>query len=133
LAEAYAFRAFLDKVGEANPIVLHLEMRSSSEMRNRLIYSLIITAMGLFVLQSPVKAAQVCKVTDPTDTPLNVRDRPNGEIINALRNGREVDILGSAYDEQGRPWVKIGGYYQGEYRTWGWVIREFISCYNTQS
>jgi hypothetical protein len=113
------------------PTIVHLEMRSSSKMRNRLIYSLLILATGLFVIQLPAQAAQVCKVTDPTDSPLNVRDRPNGEIINALRNGREVAILETAYDEQGRPWAKVGGYYQGEYRIWGWVIREFISCYNT--
>jgi hypothetical protein len=23
----------------------------------------------------------------------------------------------------------VGGYYQDEYRIWGWVFREFISCY----
>ncbi|MBD2181133.1 SH3 domain-containing protein [Planktothrix sp. FACHB-1355] len=77
-----------------------------------------------------VQAESVCQVTDPTGTPLNVRDRPNGRIINTLRNGREVYIQEISYDNKGRPWAKIGGYYNGQYRVWGWVIREFISCYN---
>jgi hypothetical protein len=100
------------------------------DMKNKLIYLLVAFSVSLFAVAAPASAAQVCKVTDPTDSPLNVRDRPNGEIINALRNGREVEILETAYDDQNRPWVKIGGYYQGDYRIWGWVIREFISCYN---
>lgn len=72
----------------------------------------------------------VCQVTDPTGTPLNVRNSPNGRVINALRNGREVYILKTSYDSQGRTWVFVGGYYRGEYRVWGWVLREFISCYD---
>jgi hypothetical protein len=77
----------------------------------------------------PVQAAKVCKVTDPTGTPLNVRDQPNGRVINALKNGREVNIEAITNDSKGRPWAKVGGYYKGEYRIWGWVLREFISCY----
>jgi hypothetical protein len=76
------------------------------------------------------KAETVCKVTDPTGTPLNVRDTPNGRVINTLKNGREVSINQISYDSKGRPWAKVGGYYNGEYRVWGWVLREFISCYN---
>jgi hypothetical protein len=103
--------------------------RSHSEMKTKLIYRLLAVSVSLVAAAAPARAAEVCKVTDPTGSPLNVRDRPNGEIVNALRNGREVEILETAYDDQNRPWVKIGGYYQGEYRIWGWVIREFISCY----
>jgi len=99
-------------------------------MKNRLLIVLSLALMGLLIIELPVNAEQICKVTDPTDTPLNVRDRPNGEIVNALRNGREIDILEIAYAEQNRPWAKIGGYYEGEYRIWGWVLREFVSCYS---
>jgi hypothetical protein len=87
--------------------------------------SLILIANPL-----PVFAEQVCQVTDPTGTPLNVRATPNGKVINALKNGREVSIIETTYDDQDRPWAKIAGYYQGQYRVWGWVLREFISCYN---
>jgi hypothetical protein len=75
-----------------------------------------------------VMAQQVCKVDDSSGTPLNVRATPNGKVINALKNGRVVDIIESKDDDQGRSWVKIGGSYKGKYRTWGWVLHEFVSC-----
>jgi hypothetical protein len=78
----------------------------------------------------PAKAKEVCQVTDPTGTPLNVRDQPNGQIINTLKNGREVRILSIFYDSKNRPWAEVSGYYKGQYKLWGWVFREFISCYN---
>jgi hypothetical protein len=90
--------------------------------------SLLILAAVTVAL--PAKAEKVCKVTDPTGTPLNVRDQPNGQVINFLRNGREVYIEEVTYDDQDRPWVKVGGYYNGTYRVWGWVFREFVSCYD---
>ncbi|MFB2934233.1 hypothetical protein ACE1B6_03060 [Aerosakkonemataceae cyanobacterium BLCC-F154] len=76
------------------------------------------------------KAETICKVTDPTGTPLNVRDRPNGKVINTLRNGRQIRIDQLAEDEKGRTWAKVGSFENGKYRVWGWVIREFVSCYN---
>jgi hypothetical protein len=89
--------------------------------------TLVATAITVAL---PAKAESVCKVTDPTGTPLNVRDQPNGRVINSLRNGREVYIEETTVDSQGRPWVKISGYYNGTYRVWGWVFREFVSCYD---
>ncbi len=93
----------------------------------------ILSALALSISVSavplPAKAEIVCQVTDPTGTPLNVRAEPNGRIINALRNGREVYIDEIAYDRKGRPWAKVSGYYNSRYRVWGWVFREFISCY----
>jgi Bacterial SH3 domain len=70
-----------------------------------------------------------CQVTDPTGTPLNVRSSPNGRVINQLRNGKNVQILAVSSDAKGRSWARIGGYHNGVYREWGWVYREFISCY----
>ena len=75
-------------------------------------------------------AERVCKVTDPTGTPLNIRETPNGKLVNKLRNDREVYATEVAYDDQDRPWVYLEGYYQGEYRHWGWAVREFVSCYD---
>lgn len=83
----------------------------------------------IMTIDSAAQAETVCQVTDPTGTPLNVREAPNGRIINKLKNGRRVYIHQVAYDNGNRPWAKIGGYYKGEYRIWGWVFREFISCY----
>jgi hypothetical protein len=93
------------------------------------IAALSLSVLAWMMISPPAKAERVCRVTDPTGTPLNVRDRPNGRIVNTLRNGREVKIHETTYDGQGRPWVLLGGYYEGVYRTWGWVIREFVSCY----
>ncbi|MDF5729230.1 MAG: SH3 domain-containing protein [Rhizonema sp. PD38] len=90
---------------------------------------LIGLSTALLIALPPTTAASVCKVTDPTGTPLNVREKPNGRVVNAVKNGREVNILESDSDEQGRSWAKVGGYYNGEYKVWGWVLREFISCY----
>jgi len=93
----------------------------------------ILVTCGLIsslIFYQPVNAKTVCQVTDPTGTPLNVRNSPNGKVVNALRNGREVYIHEIAYDDRGRPWALVGGYYEGIYRTWGWVFREFISCYD---
>ena len=91
-----------------------------------------IFALSIFTITAGMGVAhaeQVCKVTDPTGTPLNIRDKPNGKIINKLRNDREVYITETTYDNRDRPWVYLEGYYKGEYRQWGWAIREFVSCY----
>jgi len=99
----------------------------------------LVTWTGIFILTTglciyltifPAEANEVCKVTDPTGTPLNVRDQPNGRIINTIKNGREVRILAMFYDTKNRPWVEVSGYYKGQYKLWGWVFREFITCYN---
>jgi hypothetical protein len=69
----------------------------------------------------PANAARVCKVTDPTGTPLNIRATPGGRVVGTIRNGRTVSISGQATDSQGRLWVNIGR---------GYVLREFIACFD---
>ena len=84
-------------------------------------------------------AAVICKVTDPTGTPLNVRESPNGERIGTLRNGTKVEVVGDNKDSKGRVWAYILWHGQGqrlkgysgakEYEGYeGWVIREYLSC-----
>jgi hypothetical protein len=68
-----------------------------------------------------------CIVSDPTGTPLNIRERPQGRIVGSLRNGTYVRLVNIAYDGLGRPWGYIAGWNTG--RHLGWVFREFISCY----
>jgi len=96
-------------------------------MKYLTVFSLILINFVFFV--SPTKAETVCKVTDPTGTPLNVRTSPNGKKIGTLPNGKEVYIENIRYDEKGRPWARVGSYVSGEYKIYGWVFREFISCY----
>ncbi len=68
-----------------------------------------------------------CRVMDPTGTPLNIRDQPNGVIIGSVRNGRLVTRLRSRDDERGRPWSYVADRDTGE--PLGWVYREFIACF----
>lgn len=96
----------------------------------RSVYPFFLFIFAVTIGISAAHAERVFKVTDPTGTPLNVRDEPNGKVINKLRNEREVYITETAYDYRNRPWVYLEGYYQGDYRQWGWAIREFVSCYD---
>lgn len=67
-----------------------------------------------------------CKVTDPTGTPLNVRDGPNGKITGTIKNGALVTILNTV-EQGGKPWVFVGDYQTK--KEIGWVFREFVSCF----
>jgi hypothetical protein len=68
-----------------------------------------------------------CRVMDPTGTPLNLRDRPNGGVLGQVRNGTLVESTRIASDERGRPWAYIVDRNSGE--PLGWVFREFIACF----
>jgi hypothetical protein len=65
----------------------------------------VVAAMALLTIQGVALAAEGerCKVTDPTGTPLNVRDSPNGKITGTLAHKTKKPI--------------------------GWVFREFVSCF----
>jgi hypothetical protein len=80
---------------------------------------------ALLLGAAPALAGDRCKVTDPTGTPLNVRDI-NMKIIGTIRNGRIVQFLRDGSDPNGKPWAYIGA---PDGRPIGWVYREFISCY----
>ena len=92
---------------------------------------LLITSILLStLLTSPVKAQSTsCTVLDRYDTSANVRATPNGQLINALRNGRSVNVERYGNDIQGRPWAYVSGWYKGEYRYWGWIIMDSLRCY----
>ncbi|MGB3511304.1 MAG: SH3 domain-containing protein [Microcoleaceae cyanobacterium] len=61
-----------------------------------------------------------CTVADPTGSPLNVQDKPNGEVIGILENGTTV-ALGVTDGSEGEEWIKIiapqEGYVWAEYLT----------------
>ena len=65
-----------------------------------------------------------CVVADPTGTPLNLRESPNGAIIGAQRNGGVVDILRSTTLD-GKPWafVRVRGSDKA-----GWAFRRYLRC-----
>ena len=92
---------------------------------------------GLATVPAFAQAANRCAVTDPTGTPLNIRETPNGEIIGRVTNGAGVRVVNTSFDERGRPWVLIrprgAGVLEaarsGTSQVVGWVYREFVSCY----
>lgn len=51
--------------------------------------------------------------------PLNVRSTPNGEVVDSLINGTQVEVNGEPVAAAGRNWVSIG--------TNRWVASEFLS------
>lgn len=90
---------------------------------------LVVAAMTLLISPGFALAAEGerRKVTDPTGTPLNVRESPNGKIVGTLANGALVAIVESKDAANGKPWVKIVD--AETKKPIGWVFREFVSCF----
>jgi hypothetical protein len=93
-----------------------------------LLFIIPIVLSTLFT--SPVKAQpDSCRVLNRSYRSAKILASPNGEEINALRNGRVVDILEYDRDYRGRPWAYVSGWYNGEYRYWGWIRMDYLKCY----
>lgn len=87
-----------------------------------------LLGLGLAIASGIAPArAEICKVTDPTGTPLNLRAAPNGAVVGTIRNGIDVEILDVSLDSRGRRWTLIRP--EGSGPAVGWVFREFLSCY----
>ncbi|MBE9146522.1 SH3 domain-containing protein [Planktothrix mougeotii] len=75
------------------------------------------TSDSLQLVQTPIG---YCTVADPTGTPLNVRQKPNGKVIGSLKNGTIV-ALGVTDGSEGEKWTKIirplEGYVWSDYLT----------------
>ena len=66
-------------------------------------------------------------MTDPTGTPLNVRESPNGKIIGTLPNGTLVSVVELKNAANGKQWVNVQHY--ATKQPIGWIFREFVSCF----
>lgn len=88
---------------------------------------LFTAALAACLVSAPAFAQSRCAVTDPTGTPLNIRETPNGEIIGRVTNGAGIRVMNTSFDERGRPWALISP--RGRNHVVGWVYREFVSCY----
>ncbi|MBL8587609.1 MAG: SH3 domain-containing protein [Methylobacteriaceae bacterium] len=80
----------------------------------------------LLALPAPLQAGELCRVADPTGTPLNVRTAPNFKIVGALRNGTRVEILQVVRGDDGKQWAFIADAADG--RAHGWVFRSYLDC-----
>ena len=88
----------------------------------------LLTIIGLSVavaVPSMALAAETCMVTDPTDTPLNVRAAPSnkGKILGTIENETIVTI---AKYSKNKKWAYIKDVDTRE--RIGWVYREYLSC-----
>ena len=62
------------------------------------------------------------RVADPTGTPLNVRNRPNGTILGVLHNDTRVIVTDSTV-ASGKVWSKVVPVEAGKA---GWVFRNYL-------
>ncbi len=72
---------------------------------------------------------RVCVVADPSGTPLNIRDEPNGRIIDTIRNGKWV-YAETEQRHNGKIWVYV---YESDSKgnaglQLGWVFYEYLNC-----
>ncbi|TWV83421.1 SH3 domain-containing protein [Moraxella sp. VT-16-12] len=88
----------------------------------------LLMAVGLSVavaVPNVALAAETCMVTDPTDTPLNVRAAPGnkGKVIYTIDNGIIVTIVKYSKNKK---WAYVRDADTRE--DIGWVYREYLSC-----
>jgi hypothetical protein len=87
-------------------------------------------AISVFlIMASPAMAQQRCIVTDPTDTPLNVRRTPGGPIVGTYDNGTILRVTRTERDGQGRDWSLVGRIEGDQIVVTGWVFSRFLSCF----
>jgi hypothetical protein len=88
-----------------------------------------VTAAAVLVMTAAAaQATERCLVTDPSGTPLNVRETPGGRVKATLDNGMVVEIGETGNDAKGRRWARIsGGRVAGAIG--GWVLYANISCF----
>jgi uncharacterized protein len=70
--------------------------------------------------------SDTCQVVDPTNTPLNIRAKPNGPIVDTFTNGSAVRVLDRQRDERGQDWFQIT--LPGKNNPLGWAFGEYIDC-----
>jgi uncharacterized protein YgiM (DUF1202 family) len=101
--------------------------RDTMQMSNKLIGLCLGVSWSLNIagFSSPALAkTDICTVTDPTGTALNVRKSPNGRVIGSIQNDKTVTILGISIDKKGRAWAKV----RGNAGSTGWILRDFVTC-----
>ncbi|MEM1366143.1 MAG: hypothetical protein AAGH82_10395 [Pseudomonadota bacterium] len=67
----------------------------------------------------------LCKVADPTGTPLNVRDTPNGMLLGSVRNDQMVRVYGHQI-QNGKVWALA--YRDVRDNAVGFVFDAYLKC-----
>jgi hypothetical protein len=70
----------------------------------------------------------VCRVVDPTGTPLNIRLQPNGKIVATARNGDKILVFrgDEMLDDKGRTWLSVA--LMTSAAPDGYVIGSYVRC-----
>jgi hypothetical protein len=104
-------------------------MPGRMQMKRLLLAAAALVALMINAGAMDIAAAQTrgttCTVNDPTGSPLNVRNKPNGTIVGALHNGTGIFIVDVAKDDRGRKWAQIEPVRQGKS---GWIFGNYIDC-----
>jgi hypothetical protein len=84
----------------------------------------IFIAAAALAASLSAASADSCMISDPTGTPLNVRESPNGRIVGTLRNGSFVTMR-DVVEVRGKRWAELTSNRSGGTV---YVLREYISC-----
>lgn len=94
----------------------------------------VAAVLPLLAVADPAAAAgrtleRVCVVADPSGTPLNIRDTPDGRIVGSIVNGSWVYATSVAH-ARGKPWVYV---HDSDRRgtpgeELGWVYLDYLNC-----
>ena len=94
--------------------------------------TIVPQALALSVRMQAAEAAsasaRTCYVADPTDTPLNVRATPRGDILATLNDGVEVRVLDTATADNGKLWARIETAPSSGIQLAGWVFLDYLYC-----
>lgn len=88
--------------------------------------SLVLALLLLSNAATACDGPPVCTVIDPTGTPLNVRDGPNGKILSTLKKGTKVEFI-EHKEAKGKKWALIAKYSE----SWGYVFADYLKCTGT--
>ena len=90
----------------------------------------VLGALGAFPTSAIAQFSdRVCVVADPTGTPLNVREEPNGRIVGTIVDGAWV-LVRTRTRVSGKSWAYIHD--SDEFGTvgdpLGWVFDAYLKC-----
>jgi TPR repeat protein len=69
---------------------------------------------------------KICRVSDATDAPRNLRNAPNGRLIGKLQIGALLEIITTSGS-----WVQVGRFgYDAGVKSVGWTLIDILSCYS---
>ncbi len=83
----------------------------------------VLTLLSLTSVALTCGGAPVCTVVDPTGTPLNVRDGPNGKILSTLKKGELVEF-NEHKEVNGKKWALVSKFSEAS----GYVFGDYLTC-----